>query len=346
MMKRIKPEPPTAYPDQADTSIAAVLPAGPLAVQHFGLSMNRFEPPKRHDVVTIPIIWVAVVLSILVHLTALVWLQRSRLLTTEAREPGRTSALTVRLAPRTSQVANAAAVAPPPQHPAQPALRAAIRPRHETPVRPRPVTPKLPPPPLIALDKPAPLPLEPPPASEPSRAPAPVAQAAPLPPAPAEDLSAYIEARRRARGEASAPSAATSVNTAGDSDLERRNRIVAANLGLNRTPTFGHDPRNAGGIFEIRALHYDDAEFYFFGFDKDIGRNAKQLIEVRKGDNSDIRIAVVRKMIGIIRENISGDFLWVSHRMGRQVTLSARPGDNAGLEDFIMRDVFPDARLP
>jgi hypothetical protein len=173
--------------------------------------------------------------------------------------------------------------------------------------------------------------------------PAPVAQPAPLSPPPAEDLAAYIEARRRARGESSAPSVA---ETTTESELDRRNRIVAANLGLNRTPTFGDPSRNAGGIFEIKELRYDDAQFYFFGFNKDIGRDAKQLIEVRKGDNSDIRIAVVRKMISIIRQEISGDFLWVSHRMGRQVTLSARPGDNAGLEEFIMRDVFPDASRP
>ena len=99
-------------------------------------------------------------------------------------------------------------------------------------------------------------------------------------------------------------------------------------------------------MFEIKELGYDDAEFYFLGFDKDIGRNARQLIDVRKGDNSDIRIAVVRKMIAIIRENVAGDFTWVSQRLGRQVRLSARPGDNAGLEEFIMRDVFPDTRLP
>lgn len=128
--------------------------------------------------------------------------------------------------------------------------------------------------------------------------------------------------------------------------MERRNRIVAANLGLDRTPTFGHDPGNAGGIFQVTELRYDDARFYFFGFDKDIRRNAKQLIEVRKGDNSDIRIAVVRRMIAIIRESISGDFLWESQRLGRRFTLSARPGDNAGLEDFIMHDVFPDGRVP
>ena len=128
--------------------------------------------------------------------------------------------------------------------------------------------------------------------------------------------------------------------------MERRNRIVAENLGLNRTPTFGADPRSAGGIFEISELHYDEAQFYFFGLDKDIGRNARQLIDVRKGNYSDIRIAVVRKMISIIREEVSGDFVWMSHQSGRRVTLSARPGDTAELEEFIMRDVFPDARRP
>ena len=75
---------------------------------------------------------------------------------------------------------------------------------------------------------------------------------------------------------------------------------------------------------------------------KDIGRNTKQLIEVRKGGDSDIRVTVIRKMIAIIRDNVSGDFVWLS-RHG-PVTMSTSPSANAELEDFIMRDVFPDAR--
>jgi len=57
-------------------------------------------------------------------------------------------------------------------------------------------------------------------------------------------------------------------------------------------------------------------------------------------------LAVVRKIIEIIRAQQPGDFIWVSRRLGRQVALSARPGDNAGLEDFIMRDFFGDGRSP
>ena len=304
---------------------------------------------------TIPIIWVAVVLSMLVHVAALwIGLARLRDLAIAGPEPGSTRALAVELAPRASPGANAAKAAPPPTIASRAAPRAAAaplaaaRPARTRPTRPRPTLSKRPGKSVIALGEPALRSL--PPAGAIAVAPeAPVSPAAPrsvMPPPPAADLSAYIEQQRLARGETTSPPVAGGANAAAESDLERRDRIVAANLGLDRTPTFGHDSRNAGGIFEIKELDYDDAEFWFFGFDKDIDRNARQLIKVRKGDNPDIRIAVVRKMISIIRENVTGDFLWVSQRLGRQVSLSARPGDNAELEDFIMRDIFPGARPP
>jgi hypothetical protein len=93
-------------------------------------------------------------------------------------------------------------------------------------------------------------------------------------------------------------------------------------------------------------MGFDDAEFVFYGWNKEIRRNTAQQIEVRKGSNSDIRIAVVRRMIAIIREYEQGDFLWQSRRLDRSLTLSARLRDNAGLEDFMMREFFDDPRLP
>jgi hypothetical protein len=302
--------------------------------------MNRLsDPPKRHDVVTIPILWIAVLLSILVHVAALwVVLTRARPLTMNASERGRASTLAVQLEPRAAPAARAAPAPSPPRIALRATPRPVIRPPREKPAAPRPAIPKVPPPPLAVPDRSAPRSVVP----EPPAAPAPEA----MPPPPAVDLAAYIAAQRRARGEPSTPSVSDAGNEPQETERERRNRIAAANLGLDRTPTFGRDPRNAGGMFQITELNYDNAEFYFFGFDKDIRRNAKQRIEVRKGDNSDIRIAVVRKMISIIRENVSGDFTWVSQRLGRQVRLSARPEDNAELEDFIMHDIFPDPRQP
>jgi hypothetical protein len=197
---------------------------------------------------------------------------------------------------------------------------------------PRP-TPTAPTPPIARTEPvPAPGPAPPP-------KPTPPAEAAPI----AGDLSAYIASRRSARGEPPAPPSSPGDSTAkaAESDKESFNRRIADNLGLNKTPTFGDDPKSGGGVFLIRRIGYDDAEFFFTGWDSDIGRVARQLIEVRKGSNPDIRLAVVRRMIEIIRAQVpSGDFVWLSRRMNRTIPLSARPADNAALEDFMMREFF------
>lgn len=109
--------------------------------------------------------------------------------------------------------------------------------------------------------------------------------------------------------------------------------------------TFGYDPDRSGGVFQIQLMSYDYAEFAFIGWNKDIRRITKQLIEVRKGDNSDIRIAVVRRMIAIIREHVQEDFLWESQRRG-YLTLSARLKDNKALEDFLMGEFFRERLKP
>jgi hypothetical protein len=305
---------------------------------------------RRHDVVTIPTIRIAFVVSILVHV-AVLWIVLPHL--RALMEPQQTkapSALAVEIVPRNDTVASAAAApAPPPERASAPAVS-----RPSPPVRHKPAVPKRAPPPMIARQAPrapqlppvtpAPAPAVPQAAPAPDATPPPAVEPAPMPPPPATDLASYVDAQRRARGEAPAAEGSTGGNA--ESDIARRDRIVAANLGLDRTPTFGNDERNAGGLFQITELGYDTAQFYFFGFDPAIRRKAKLLIDVRKGNAPDIRIAVVRRMIEIIREAIAGDFVWVSQRLGRRVTLSARLADNAGLEDFILHDIFPDARLP
>jgi hypothetical protein len=292
-------------------------------------------PRRRGDVVTIPIIWLAFVLSLVVHLAAL-WefLPKLPLLPGEATEAGKIGErLAVRLAPAQTQAPSAPS--PPPQGaPASPARQ--IQPSSPKPRTPKATPPSPPAPPVVATAPPMPerpaLPLPAPPV------------AAPTPPAPSfgGDLSSFIAARRRERGE---PEPSTSVGSASnaapaESDAARRDRIVAANLASLNTPTFGTEPKNSGGIFQIRRIGYDDAEFTFFGWNKDIHRRASQKIEVRKGDNSDIRVAVIRRIIEVIRDYEQEDFSWSSQRLGRVIVLSARPADNAGLEEFMMQEFF------
>ena len=45
-------------------------------------------------------------------------------------------------------------------------------------------------------------------------------------------------------------------------------------------------------------------------------------------------------MIELIRRYYQGDFNWESQRLDRIVTLSARTEDNAGLEEFMIKEFF------
>ncbi len=290
------------------------------------------ESRNRRDGVRVPTFWVALALSLFIHVAVLWhWLPRLRFPSLETPELGETSgSLVVHLAPPPG---------PPSSPQPSPALRAQSSPtleaRPPTPARPRPA------PPVIALNRPAPDIPSPPPT-----APSVAAPTSARPPADG-DLASYIEARRRARSEPAPPASPGGVLNSPPADDEnaRRNRIIAGNL-AQRPPTFGFDPAKHGGVFQIMHVGYDDAQFLFFGWNKDARHNTMQELDVRTGNNPDIRLAVIRKMIAIIRDNTQTDFLWESQRLGRNITLSARLEDTAGLEEFLMREFFYDPRIP
>lgn len=260
---------------------------------------------SRTDGMVVPRIWLAVALSMLVHIAALWELPPISVRLPEPDElPGDRRPLSLRLAPPGPVLPPPIAVPP---RPSPEAVRRAERPRPAP--RPQPT------PPVIA--------------------PTPAVPAPPVTPAPAGDMASYIEARRRARGESDTPAPA-----AAESAEARATRLVEGNLASTRQTAFGYDPSRGGGVFQMQSMSLDHAEFLFHGWNKDVGRNTKQLIEVRRGNNSDIRVAVVRRMIAIIREYEREDFLWQSRRLGRSITLSARARDNAGLEEFMMREFF------
>jgi hypothetical protein len=187
------------------------------------------------------------------------------------------------------------------------------------------------PPPVMLPNPEAPaIPVPPPPppvAAAPPRASPPIAG----------DLAAYVEARRRERGEQA---------TATDNEAAQFNRAIAANLPAPARGVAAQDTKRGGGIFQIKRMTYDDAAFEFYGWNTDMGRKTPQLIEVRKGDNADMRIAVVRRMIAIIRQFEKEDFTWESPQRGTIVVLSARLSDNAALEKYLMHEFFDDGRGP
>lgn len=275
-----------------------------------------------------------VALSLLVHLGALFWLPRI--------QPSASGRMASAATAERLQVELAALARPAP----------AVEPRDtvapsEAPVRrPRAVPRARPPPvltaPMLAAPEVAPPPVrlpEPPALRTPAPTPpvaTPRATAAPASRPREGDLSSYIQARRRERTERQGPPAASQVSIP--------NGQLAANLPLPATGVAARERQGGGGLFEIRRMSYDDAAFEFFGWNDDMGRQTPQLVEVRLGNNSDMRIAVVRKMIDIIREHTKADFVWRSAHRGNGVTLSARPSDNVALEEFLLRDLFDEPR--
>ncbi|HTD90313.1 MAG TPA: hypothetical protein VK663_06600 [Burkholderiales bacterium] len=271
----------------------------------------------RRDGVTIPTIVIWIVVSLLAHVAVLLWTPRLNKPSTEEPVPP----------PLTAYLRPAPQLAPPPQVVTPPSP---VRP--PPPAQPQPPKAKAPAP-VIARAKPAP---QPPAFTVPPQEPPSLKQTPQLTtPPPAEpDLSAYIAARKRARGE-DVPSA----------EVENANRGALSSAALKPSSpiTFGDKPPTpSGGLFQIRRRGYDYAEFMFFGWNQNFRRAVPQMIEVRKGDNSDIDIAVVRKIIEIIRDHERGDFTWYSKRSGKNLTLSARPRDNGGLEDFMMQEFYED----
>ncbi|MGZ8211263.1 MAG: hypothetical protein ACXWUH_12215 [Burkholderiales bacterium] len=285
----------------------------------------------RRDGVTIPRIWLAIAFSIAVHVALLLGWRYDVRFPSEGAEIKR-GPLVVQIVPRAS---------PPPVPRRAPAPEARPRlPRAKSAPPKAPPKPAKPAPPVLARREPAP--------NVPVPPPEPAVPATPPARAPEGDLAAFVEARRRARGEPSAPAAPVAAPSTGPAEdaNARASRLAAANLGTDKRPSFGSDPRKGGGVFSVERLSYDSAELTFFGWNKDIQRNTLQLIEVRKGSEPDIRIAVVRRMIAIIREQEKEDFMWESKRLGRNLLLSARLRDNAGLEEFLMREFFGDPRRP
>ncbi len=150
----------------------------------------------------------------------------------------------------------------------------------------------------------------------------------------------HINARRDQRAtEEAQERQLEATNGTGESDADRAKRIALANI---KATTGAGKSSHSGGMFEITHLGLHDAEYVFNGWNKDFHRDAARQIEVRQNDKASIDIAVVDSMIDVIRQYEQGDFKFDSQRLGKVVTLSARKGDQPGLEEFLLLEFARD----
>ena len=153
---------------------------------------------------------------------------------------------------------------------------------------------------------------------------------------PNMDMAAYIEARRKARGEAASESQ-------GESDSDRAMRNIRNNIAAANNAAQG-DPNDTGGIFSVTDQTFSSAKLKFRGWNTNFKRRWLTQVTVERGGEPDIETAIIKKMIELIRKEKTGDFEWDSHRLGKVVTMSARPQDQDVLEAFLFKEMFPKHR--
>ncbi len=153
-------------------------------------------------------------------------------------------------------------------------------------------------------------------------------------PLPGEDMQAFIrrqkEARLAKRGLSKQDVEEVLASSNPQSDGDRRDAKIRENLNLDGT----------NGIFSIRDLSVHTAQFSFKGRKTNINTARLEIINVRAPSGLDIKLAVIRRMIEIIRREYDGNFKWDSRRLNRVIELSARREDTKALEDFLMREFF------
>jgi hypothetical protein len=147
------------------------------------------------------------------------------------------------------------------------------------------------------------------------------------------DMAAYVKAQqaKRVNDEAVAAqiNAEAIARERGQTEAQMRDERIKRNL------KYG-----TNGIFEITSLGGRHATFSFRGWTDDYSSARLQYFEVEARGGEDVRLLMVRRMIALIREHYDGNFNWESYRLRRSVVLSAKPEDNAGLEDFLMKEFF------
>ena len=228
--------------------------------------------------------------------------------------------LTARLIPRqpASEVKSSAAVILEPTPPPKKARPKKVSPQPEKIIArkkadsKKPDTPALPPSPL--------------PAREPPNATA----------APTDMMGMINAARERRRAEGIATETA---DTNSESPQPGNNDIAAANI-AHSMQVESRGRNGAGGVFQITHKGVRNAQFLFRGWGAGNRANLRQLVEVDAGPNGDVELAIVQKMIELIRKHQPKEFSWNSHRLGRVIVLSARIEDSAELEKFLKNEFF------
>lgn len=162
---------------------------------------------------------------------------------------------------------------------------------------------------------------------------APSTRASVTPAAPQEDFMTAMN-RNRERREAAEADAARENAAARAAENPSANDIARANI------AFQQRRGGEGGIISILSVGARTGQYVFRGWPGSRRFGQKQTIEVDAGLGGDVRMAIVNSVMGLIYKDFTADFVFISERLGRSVTLSARKSDEAELRRFLYAEFF------
>ena len=155
---------------------------------------------------------------------------------------------------------------------------------------------------------------------------------------PQQDMMSMLNAARQRRQAQEQAASAENAAAGATAHAMSPQEVAEANVRHSMRQAAGRD--GANGVFQIINKSTRMASFSFRGWRPNSNSSWKQVIEVDAGLGGNIDLAIVKRMIVLIRTEYQGDFSWESHRLGRVVNLSARPQDNTELEAFMLREFF------
>ena len=107
---------------------------------------------------------------------------------------------------------------------------------------------------------------------------------------------------------------------------------------ISESSNYAH---GSAGTFVIKQIGVREGTFVFNGWNP-VSDHFHVMYTVDAGVGGNVRLAIIQKVIEVIRKYKSGDFEMDSRRLGHQVYLSARPADDTALKVFLMKEFFDE----
>jgi hypothetical protein len=259
---------------------------------------------------------VGILISILIHALILLFVIRARLETSTGTDLNAPEGLAVRLAPLPA--------APPPKPKSEPQVETPPVPEE----KPRPQTRSRTV--MTVLNNSS---------RSVATSPEPPAPTTPTNNAPPVDMLSMVTASRERRHQQDDDAARENAAAEAANAEPSADQLAIANLQRN-LQKIARAGKGESGIFQIRSMGVRTAQFSFRGWTDDSSNSTLQVIDVDAGPGGNVQLAVVRRMIQLIRTHYTGDFNFDSHRLGRVVVQSARLEDTAQLEAFLRQEFF------